>query len=141
MSSFQEKLIISISSAVIFLLVTLPHVYKTTSSLTSLNLFDSVTGCPTSMGLLLHTFVFFVLTYLSMWNAPHSPGLKLKFSIYGTLIFYLITSPAMFSLTGSIFGSSIATPNGCPTVSGVVLHSLVYCLALLGVMYLPPELE
>ncbi|ARF10059.1 hypothetical protein Indivirus_11_3 [Indivirus ILV1] len=141
MSTFQQKLIISICSAALFILVTLPQTYKLTSSLTSLNLYNPDTECPTNLGLILHTLVFFVLTYLSMWNAPHSAGLKLKFSIYGTLIFYLISSPAMFSLMNSILGNKVATPSGCPTMTGILLHSLVYCFALVGVMYLPPELE
>jgi hypothetical protein len=73
-----------------------------------------------------------------MWYAPASSGLKLKFSIYGTLIFYFITSPAMFNLTGSIFGDSIAN-QGCPTVYGVILHALVFGAALTGAMYLPND--
>ncbi len=141
MSTFQEKLIISVFSAALFILVTLPATYKLTSSLTTLNLYNPETNCPTNLGLLLHTFVFFVLTYLSMWNSPLSSGLKLKFSIYGTLIFYFIASPTMFSFMNSILGDRIASSSGCPTVTGIVVHSLVYCLALIGVMYLPPELE
>ena len=76
-----------------------------------------------------------------MWYAPLSNGLKLKFSIYGTLIFYLISSPAMFSSVASIFGNKIASPEGCPTNYGILLHALVYYIVLVGVMYLPPELE
>lgn len=141
MSTFQEKLIISVFSAALFILVTLPATYKLTTSLTTLNLYNQGTNCPTNLGLLLHTLVFFVLTYLSMWNAPHSSGLKLKFSIYGTLIFYLISSPAMFSFMNSILGDRVASSTGCPTITGILIHSFVYCMVLIGVMYLPPELE
>jgi hypothetical protein len=94
--------------------------------------------CPTNVGLLTHALVFFALTFLSMRSASYvSDGVKLKHSIYGTLIFYLISSPAMYSFVASILGSSVASPAGCPTVMGVVIHSLVFCAALIGVMYLP----
>jgi hypothetical protein len=132
MSSLQEKLHISIFSAFLFALVSLPYTYKLTNSV--VNTYSN--DCPTGNGLLLHTFVFFILTFLSMWRSNHSTELKLKFSIYGALIFFFIASPAMFGLTGSIFGDSIAQ-EGCPTVYGVLLHALVFCIALTGVMYLP----
>jgi len=134
MSTLQEKLYISVFSAFLFALVYLPYTFKLTNNL----MHTSENDCPTDLGLLLHTAVFFVLTYLSMWNSPISSGLKLKFSIYGTLIFYFIASPTMFNLTGTIFGNSIAD-HGCPTVSGVLLHALVFCAALTGVMYLPHD--
>ena len=136
MSTLQEKLYISIFSAFLFALVYLPYTFKLTNNL--VNTYEN--ECPTDIGLLLHTAVFFVLTYLSMWNSPHPAGLKLKFSIYGALIFYFIASPAMFNLTGSIFGDSIAH-QGCPTLYGVLLHALVFCAALTGVMYLPNETD
>ena len=131
MSTFQQKLIISIFSAVLFIIVSLPQTYKLINSYEF--------GCPTNNGLLLHALVFFVLSFLSMWTSNASTGLKIKFSIYGTLLYYLISSPAAFSLTGSIFGPSVATANGCPTVTGVILHALVYCASLIGLMYLPAE--
>lgn len=132
MSQLQEKLYISIFSAFLFALVSLPDTYKLTNNV--VNTYSN--GCPTGNGLLLHTFVFFLLTFLSMSMSNGSTGLKLKFSIYGALIFFLIASPAMFGLTGSIFGDSIAY-GGCPTISGVLLHALVFCIALTGLMYLP----
>ena len=130
MSTFQEKFLISLKSAVLFGLVNMAVIYKFINA-------TNQTNCPTNTGLLLSAMVFFVLTFLSMLYAPLSTGLKLKFSIYGTLIFYLISSPAMFSLTGSIFGNKIASVAGCPTNYGVLLHAAVYCFALVGLMYLP----
>ena len=84
MSTFQDKLIISVFSAIIYVIVNLPQTYKFISNLTSLNLYNISTNCPTNLGLLVHTIIFFVITYLSMLGAPQSAGLKLKFSIYGT---------------------------------------------------------
>lgn len=141
MSTFQEKLLIGSKSAILFALVNLPIVYKFINDGTGFNLYNTQTNCPTNAGLLISAILFFILTFLSMRYAPLSNGLKLKFSIYGTLIFYLIASPAMFSFVASIFGNNIASPSGCPTHFGIVLHALVYCIALVGVMYLPPELK
>jgi hypothetical protein len=137
MSTFQQKLIISISSAALFGLVNLPQTYKFTNNLLNLNLYDNSLNCPTNTGLIIHTLVFFIITYLSMYKSNQIPGIKLKHTIYGTLIFYLISSPAVFSFISSIFGNQIATSNGCPTSTGVFLHAVIYCIALIGVMYLP----
>lgn len=141
MSTLQEKLSISLKSSILFALVNLPMIYKFVSNGTGLNLYNNETNCPTNNGLLVSSILFFVLTFLSMWYAPLSAGLKLKFSIYGTLIFYLISSPAMFSFVGSILGNKVANPQGCPTKFGILVHAVLYCMALVGVMYLPPELE
>ncbi len=135
MSELQKKLYISVFSAFLFVVIYLACTFKLTNSITGINTYEF--DCPTNNGILLHTLVFFALTYLSMWNSPVSSNLKLKFTIYGTLIFYFFTSPAMFKLTGSIFGNTIADTQGCPTNYGVLLHALLYCAALTGVMYLP----
>jgi len=141
MSSFQDKLVISIVSAIIFIIVNLPQTYALTSKITSLNLYNVITGCPTNLGILVHTLVFFVLTYLSMWGAPQSSGLKLKFSLYGTLIFYLVSSPVLFSVMNALLGDNVASVNGCPTVTGVILGGAIYCMVLVAFMYLPPEVK
>ncbi len=137
MATFQQKLSISLGSAFLFMLVSLPQTYKLTDNLLPVNTSNDITNCPTNAGLLLHALVFFVLTYLSMMGADVNPGIKLKHTLYATLIFFLIASPTVYSLTGSIFGQSIADANGCPTLLGVFVHALVYCAALVGVMYLP----
>ena len=69
------------------------------------------------------------LTFLSMGDPNKKTGIKLKHTIYGTLIFYFLSSSAMYSLTGS--------KNGCPTLWSVLLHAVVYCALLVGLMYLP----
>ena len=126
MSTLQAKLLISAGSALLFNIVKLPETNRL------------ITGslCPTDKGILIGVLIFFIITYLSMWSSPQSSGLKLKFTIYGTLLFFLISSPVMFSLTRSLFGNSLTDSSGCPTNTGVIIHSLVYMLALVGLMYL-----
>jgi hypothetical protein len=63
-------------------------------------------------------------------------GRKIKYSLYSALIFFLIASPMMYMVTSRLFGSWIAT-RGCPTGFGVLLHSIVYFLAVWGFMNLP----
>jgi len=137
MATFGKKILISGSSALLFLLVNLPQVYKLTGNILSLNLYNE--NCPTNTGLIIHTLVFFALTYISMGKSDINSGIKLKHTIYGTLIFYLISSPAMFSFISSIFGNQYANLNGCPAMNGLILHGLIYCIALIGVMYLPEK--
>ena len=137
MATFQQKLFISLGSAALFALVNLPQTYRLTDSILPLNLYNQETNCPTAAGLVIHAIVFFALSFLSMRNSSVDTGTKLKHSLYGTLIFFLIASPAMFSVVGSILGNWVASPAGCPTLTGVLLHAVVYCMALVGVMYLP----
>ncbi len=67
MSSSYEKWHISLFSAVIFVLVVNPYTYKLTQSLFSSILGTiAVNGCPTMMGLLLHTAVYTLLVRYSM---------------------------------------------------------------------------
>ena len=137
MSTFQQKLMISLGSAALFTVINLPQTYRLTDSILPLDLYNSNTNCPTSVGLIIHAIVFFVFTFLSMKRADVRSGIKLKHSIYGTLIFFLVASPAMYSVVGSLLGNQFADTNGCPTTMGILLHAAVYCAALVGVMYLP----
>lgn len=135
MATFESKVLIGLTPALLFGLVKLPEINKLIPGASDTN------SCPTNPGLIISTLIFFVLIYLSMWSAPHSPGLKLKFSIYGTLIFYLLSSPAMFSFTSSLLGDWISDSAGCPSKYGILLHSIVYLAILVGVMYLPADPE
>lgn len=67
MASSSEKWNITFFSAVIFLLVVNPYTYNLTQSLFSKLLGPiSSNGCPTMVGLLLHTVVYILLVRYSM---------------------------------------------------------------------------
>jgi len=135
MATFQKKLQISIGSAFLFIIVNLPQTYEITNKILHWKTISN--GCPTHLGILTHTLVFFLLTFLSMGNVKIKTGIKLKHSLYGTLIYFLLSNPATYSFVGSLFGHQFADNNGCPSVLGVLLHSVVYCAFLVAVMYLP----
>ena len=136
-TTFNQKLQISLGSAILFALLNFPETYRLTNSLLPFTTFDSTSNCPTYTGVLLHTLVFFLLTFFMMGDVQNRTGIKLKHSLYGTLIFFLISSPALYSLVGSIFGNQVASVRGCPTILGVFFHALVYAAVLVGIMYLP----
>jgi hypothetical protein len=138
MSTFQQKLKISAGSALLFALMNLPQTYKFIDSIIpGISLFNAATNCPTNLGLLAITVLFFLVTFLSMRGAYVPSGIKLKHSIYGSLIFFFISSPVMYSFVSNLLGRQFASAAGCPSLAGVALHALVYCAALVGVMYLP----
>ena len=67
MASSSEKWNITFFSAVIFLLVVNPYTYNLTQSIFSKILGPiSSNGCPTMIGLLLHTVVYILLVRYSM---------------------------------------------------------------------------
>jgi hypothetical protein len=67
MASSSEKWNITLFSAVIFLLVVNPYTYKLTQSLFG-NILGSIAinGCPTMVGLALHTIVYILFVRYSM---------------------------------------------------------------------------
>jgi hypothetical protein len=67
-----------------------------------------------------------------------SDGLIAKYSFYGSLIFFLLSSPELYKLTNSIIGST-SDFNGCPSETGLYVHTVAYILILLGVMYFPKK--
>jgi predicted ABC-type sugar transport system permease subunit len=66
-----------------------------------------------------------------------SAALKFKFSMYSALLFFLIASPATYSLTNSIIGGT--SVGGCPTAFGLIVHTLVFLAASYGIMLLPRD--
>lgn len=56
----------SIIAAVLFLVISSPQLYNVTHSVVGNQLPLAVNGCPTTAGLLVHTVVFGLVTYLVM---------------------------------------------------------------------------
>jgi len=134
---FNQKLYHSAISSCVFLFASLPYGYGKTNS------FISATGnCPTYKSKLLHTLGFFALSLLVMKFVGKSEkplSLMVKYATYASLLFFLLSSTEAFILTRNLVSNSLADEEGCPTLTGVVVHTVVYCTALLGLMSLPKD--
>jgi ABC-type sulfate transport system permease component len=154
MSTFLHKTEISMIVSLIFVLVSLPETYKLTNKYIMPNiLFDQMTNCPTALGQLIHTAVFAFIVFFQMFiktlsgysvngnkstqDAQKSFGIKIKHTLYASLIFFFISSPTLYKLTNEFISNKISSLDGCPTNFGIGLHSIVYCIFLISVMYLP----
>lgn len=124
-----------------FLLLSLPQVYGHTNGF----LKTDGDNCPTFKTRLLHTLAFFVLSFLSMkyyGEEKMSKNKMIRFSMCGALMFFLLSSPELYKLTGSLVGrvnDGFANRMGdseCPSFTGVLVHTAVFALTLSWVMTL-----
>ena len=53
---------------------------------------------------------------------------KLYITLLAAAIFFVVSLPETYQVTRAVFGSWIASPSGCPTRMGLLLHVLVYAL-------------
>ena len=65
---------------------------------------------------------------------------KLITSIISGLTFFVIANPETFRLVRRVLGSGIATPNGCPSTTGLIVHSIVFILVVWGMMNVKKDL-
>ena len=64
---------------------------------------------------------------------------KFIISIISGLTFFVIANPETFRLVRRVLGPSIATPNGCPSTFGLVIHTIVFTLIVLAMMNVKKE--
>jgi hypothetical protein len=132
MSDIKKKLIASGLSAAVFAGVSLPHLYNHSNKLLQTN-----GVCPNYKSKLAHMLVFVALSVLLMkYVSKSDKSLKqqIKYSIWGALLFFFISSEEMYRLTSS-FVSELAV-DGCPSVKGLAVHTGVYAIVLYGLMLL-----
>lgn len=67
--------------------------------------------------------------------------LKIKYSFYSTLVFFVFANPETFRIVQGLVGSrlSIITSGGAPTPVGFFLHAAFFFLTMLGLMMLPAD--
>ena len=57
---------------------------------------------------------------------------KLKGALVSGLLFFIISHPIVYKLVDSLVGGllgNIASPSGCPTTWGLIVHSIVFAAA------------
>ena len=59
---------------------------------------------------------------------------KFVTSLISGLTFFIIANPETFRLVRRVLGPRIATPNGCPSTMGLLVHSVVFILVVWGMM-------
>jgi|SRR6056300_1584145 hypothetical protein len=64
---------------------------------------------------------------------------KFIISVISGLTFFIIANPETFRLIRRILGSWIATPTGCPSTLGLLVHTLVFTLVVWGMMNIKKE--
>ena len=60
-------------------------------------------------------------------------------SLISGLTFFIIANPETFRLVRRVLGPRIATPNGCPSTMGLLVHTLVFILVVWGMMNVKNE--
>lgn len=60
-------------------------------------------------------------------------------SIISALVFFLVANPEVFKLVRSVAGSWVASPTGCPSMLGLLLHAVVFMLIVWGMMNIKRE--
>ena len=62
---------------------------------------------------------------------------KLMGTLISVIIFIIVSLPGTYKLTNSILGEitgPLADASGCPTISGIVVHSIVFGIILFILM-------
>jgi hypothetical protein len=60
-------------------------------------------------------------------------------TLQAVLLFFIIANPFTYRLTNSLLGGLIgrlSDPSGCPTSTGLIVHSVVFGLIVYGLMFL-----
>lgn len=65
--------------------------------------------------------------------------LKAKYSFISALVFFIVANPETYKFTQTLFGRlfEVAHPMGAATPYGLLLHTVVFFLAMWGLMMVP----
>jgi hypothetical protein len=64
---------------------------------------------------------------------------KFMISVISGLTFFIVANPETFRLVRRVLGPRIATPTGCPSTMGLLVHTLVFILVVWGMMNIKKE--
>ena len=137
MSTFNDKLRISIGSGILFGIMNTPHIQLLFGNQFGNQLFNSDTKCLTTSGIIIQVFIFAIITFLTMVGSNINTLTKISHTIYGSLIFFFLSNPVTYKFISSLLGNWASNSYGCPTFQGAMLHTIIYILFLISVMYFP----
>ena len=64
--------------------------------------------------------------------------LKAKYSFISAVLFFIIANPELYKMTQYVFGSLFTVAEkGCPTISGLLLHTIVFFAGMFALMTIP----
>lgn len=147
----KQKLVISGMFALLFFILNHPLVYKLVNGIVSLitgpGVISNFSGCPTTLGVTVHSIVFLMLCR-AVLQVPLkdlttdssfqelSEQSKWKISGMAALSFIIIGMPWTFSAVNRVLNgfspsekTIIATPvskGSCPTILGLIVHTIVF---------------
>jgi len=130
MATLEQKVKISLGSSGLFYLLNSSSSFSFISKFLNLNLIEN--ECPTHQGIFVNTMLFFIITYLSMGDPFKKQLFKLKNTTYGTLVYFMISSPTVYYITNKILNL-----NECRSTVSLMIHSAIYFILLVGIMYFP----
>ena len=64
---------------------------------------------------------------------------KFIISVISGLTFFIVANPETFRLVRRVLGPAIATPTGCPSTLGLLVHTVVFILIVWGMMNIKKE--
>lgn len=64
---------------------------------------------------------------------------KFTISVISALTFFLVANPQTYILTRRLLGAGLASPNGSPTLMGLLIHSVVFLLVVWAMMNIRQE--
>jgi hypothetical protein len=64
---------------------------------------------------------------------------KWKYTIYTSIVLFIIFNPYTYSLSNSIFGKILGKTEikGCPTILGLIIHIIIFTFVIRYIMELP----
>ncbi len=136
----KQKAIHAGALAALFLVVSLPQVHGVTKKFAG----DVNDKCPKYQSKLFHTLIFAVLAIVLMKYVAKSDksfALMLKYAIYSTLVYFLLSSPEVYKFTDGLIGqyTGALTNGDCPTTTGLAIHTAVYFVVLVLMMGMPAD--
>lgn len=143
----EQKFLMSILSGLVFYVISNPDTFRLTRSIFG-KWVSSGKGCSSMSGLTLHTIVFMIIAWGIMHLKKKLPcdkdkdikdQSKILMSVMLSLAFFIFANPETFRMIRVLLGKWVASPTGCPTKMGLLLHSFIFTVVACCLMCLKRE--